>query len=294
MYKILVSVVLALMLVVGGAFADQTFNVGQDRYYSPNPSGSRTVTADYTLTAADKGKLINVDTTSGAITITLPDIVDTLLGNQGSYIIKNTGTTGYAVTVTASTADSVTNTIEGVASRALPASMSGSSTIMFVTLRAGYDWKVTWETSPVVIDMFNNRTDISRGRFLMNSIATAPTTSITLTPYTYCGKRIPVATDALTLTLFAAGSAVGCEMEFVNTGAAGAAIIDIKAPATDAFYGTLWNPGATAGGTVVSSTTGSTLSNTKTTAKTGDTVRIYSINTGSWIISNNTGTWTTK
>lgn len=288
--KITAFVALALMLMLSVAFADQTWNLGQNRSYSPNPSTIRLVSANYTAVKADH--MIKVDTTSGAVTITLPDILDTLGGNSAGYIIQNIGTTGYAVTVTASTTDAVANTIEGVASRVLPSAILGTSSTMSVSLKTGYDWKVTWETPPVAIDMLNNLTTIGKGMIKFSNVVTAPTVSATLT-VADCGKVIPVATDALTFTLGAAGAMKGCDIRFINTGAAAAVLLDIKAPSTDAFYGYV-NDSQGRQATVVTSSTGSTLSNTKASAQTGDSVRLISINTGSWLFTDVTGTWTTK
>lgn len=290
MYKKIVAFVALSLMFATGAFANEYFNLDEDRFYSPNPTTIRTVTANYTAVKSDHE--IDVDTTSGAITITLPTIINTLGGNQAYYIIRNIGTTGYAVTVTAATTDAVTNTIEGAATRLLSSPIVGTSTIMNVALRNGYDWKVLWETPPFYMSMLTGNSVIGQGAFMRSVVVTGPTTSITLTPASYCGRIIPVSTDALTLTLPAAGAVIGCTMEFINAGAAGGAIIDIKASSTDAFYGTLHNPVGTS--TIVSSSTGSTLSNTKTTAKTGDYVRLVSISTGSWVFTSNTGTWTTK
>jgi hypothetical protein len=126
------------------------------------------------------------------------------------------------------------------------------------------------------------------------NIATAPTVS---TVYTYsdCGSIIPVATDALTLTIPAA--IPGCWFEFINTGANTAAILDIKPASTDAFYGAVYSSatgtGLTTTTTLISSTTGSTLSNTKATANKGDKCIIKGIAANMWSILCN-GIWTMK
>lgn len=284
--KLLFPVLAAVLLVTGISTADQMWNLLQNRYTSANPPTSRRVTANYTAVAADR--MIDCDTTSGAITVTLPTIVNTLGGNSASYTIRNIGTTGYAVTVTAATTDSITNTIEGVASRLLPSPLSGTSSTMSIALRGGYDWKVIWETPPFTANMLTGDVAIQWGRYA-NAVVSTPTTSVTLT-YADCGKTYAVGTDALTFTLPSAAS-VGCGFKFINIGAAGNNLIDIKPNAADNFSGTVM--GATF--QLISSTTGSTLTNTKSTAQPGDFVQIITMATGSWgIVSGSTGTWTLK
>lgn len=120
---------------------------------------------------------------------------------------------------------------------------------------------------------------------------TAPTVSTTFTSGD-CGKLIGVSTDALVHTL--PTTSAGCGMTFKNVGAAGNNIISIKAPAGFAFYGTCFGGGTAGIANVITSATGSTLTNTKATAKTGDTVTIlYTGGTGTTLlVSGCTGTWT--
>lgn len=277
--NIVAVVLMAGLLVVGAAFADETFNFKQSQYYSPNPSTVKLVSTTYTVLTTDH--MVNGDASSAAFTMTLPPIKTNGLGGK-DYIFKKIDTSRNAITIAASTTDSVTNTIEGQTIRVIPAS-SGIMVIKAV----GYDWKVSWETSPIDVDMTIGEAYTYKSREPFR-VFTTPTVSATLT-HADCGKTYLVGTDALTLTL--PTNVAGCAFEFINIAAAGAAILDVKAPATGAFAGTVYGHGAPV---VVTSTTGSTLSNTKTTAKQGDSVKIVSLASTTWIISRNTGTWTTK
>lgn len=277
--NIVTAVLIAGLLVVGAAFADETFNFKQSQYYSPNPSTVKLVSTTYSVLTTDH--MVNGDASSAAFTMTLPPIKSNGLGGK-DYIFKKIDTSRNAITIAASTTDSVTNTIEGKTTRIIQAS-SG----LLVIKAVGYDWKVSWETPPIDVDMTIGEAYTYKSREPFR-IVTTPTVSATLT-HDDCGKTYLIGTDALTMTL-PAGIA-GCTFEFINIGAAGAAILDVKAPATAAFYGNLYNGTSV---TVITSSTGSTLSNTKATAKTGDSVRLISISSGSYIISRNSGTWTTK
>jgi hypothetical protein len=290
--KIVTAIALVMLIVVGMAFADSQFNEGQDRYYTPAPSKSRTVTANTTALVSDH--MIDCDTTSGAITVTLPGILSSYGGYAGGYIIRNIGTTGYSVTVAASTTDSVTNTIEGTTARVLASPMTGSYSVMQVAIRGGYDWKVLWETPPYYMNMATGISQFSKGYFMRSPLITVPTVS---TVYTQadCGKIIPVSTDALTLTLPAAGAAgAGCTFEFVNVGAAGAAVINVKTASSDLFYGYVYTSGTQSMIPLYTVSTSSLLVNVKATAKIGDSATIRSIGTGSWSILRSVGVWTTS
>lgn len=284
--NIVTAVLIAGLLVVGAAFADETFNFKQGQYYSPNPSTVKLVSTTYSVLTTDH--MVNGDASSAAFTMTLPPIKTNGLGGK-DYIFNKIDTSRNAITIAASTTDSVTNTIEGKTTRIIQAS-SG----LLVIKAIGYDWKVSWETPPIDVDMTIGEAYTYKSREPFR-VFTTPTVSATLT-HADCGKTYLIGTDALTMTL--PTNVAGCAFEFINIGAAGAAILDVKAPATGAFAGTLMNPGAAAVGTgpgvVVSSSTGSTLSNTKATAKQGDSVKIVSLASTTWIITRNTGTWTTK
>lgn len=116
------------------------------------------------------------------------------------------------------------------------------------------------------------------------------TTSQTLTQAN-CGQIINVLTDALTFTL-PTGPTLGqppCMITFANTGTAGNNIITIKSNGSAVFAGSCLS-GAPAV-TVVSSAVGSTFTNTKSTAKTGDSVTLISAGATTWLITNCIGTW---
>lgn len=65
-------------------------------YHNPTTQ-ARTVSDNYEIDAS-ADRILMIDTTSKAITVTLPDISDNSAGVE--YIIKNIGATGYAVTIT--------------------------------------------------------------------------------------------------------------------------------------------------------------------------------------------------
>ena len=299
---LLVPVMLmALILAPVLASADNLFNWGQDRYFKYNPTTSTVVTAaTYTIKTTDD--LIIVNAASNNINLILPAVKSVMMGNADSYIIRRADTSAYTVTITASTTDSVTNTIEGRASVILPISLdpslptgfndipvitgSTSYPTMSITIRQGYDWKIPWTMSMVQADMSTGNVYITSG-VIGNTIVSTPTVS-TVYGAADCGKTIAVATDALTFSVGTLPS--GCSLKFMNTGTAGNNIITIRLPTTQAAQGTCFS-GAAIAGTIINSLTGSTLTNTKSTAKAGDQMTIISVSTTSLVISGCTGTW---
>lgn len=124
-----------------------------------------------------------------------------------------------------------------------------------------------------------------------NMLSSNLTATATLTP-TSCGAVVGVGTDSLTFTL-PTGPTAGqppCIIQFANTGTAGNNIIRIASNGSSVFAGTCFS-GAAIAGTIISSAVGSTLTNTKATAKTGDTVTLVSAGTTTWLVTNCTGTW---
>lgn len=116
---------------------------------------------------------------------------------------------------------------------------------------------------------------------------TAPTVSTTLTTGD-CGKVIGVGTDALTHKVPLASA--GCKFTFANIGAAGHNIISIASTSTGVFVGTCTS---VAQSTLISSSSGSVLTNTKATAQLGDSVTLVSLGTYTYAVTGCTGTWAT-
>lgn len=300
--KFLIPVALvALMLVSVIASADNLFNWGQDRYFKYNPVNITPVTAaTYTLKMTDD--LIVVNAASNNINLVLPTIKSTVAGNAVTYTIRRSDSSANTVTILAATTDAVTNTIEGRASIVLPISndpylptgyndnptvtgTTGYPTLQ-IGLRQGYDWKVFWIHPLVQSDMYTGSVYINSG-LIANTVMTTPTVSTTYAAAD-CGKTISVATDALTFQLGTLPA--GCSLKFINTGTAGNNIITIKLPTTQAAQGSCTSAAAL-NMTILNTATGSTLTNTKSTAKAGDQMTLTSISTTSIIISGCTGTW---
>jgi len=113
----------------------------------------------------------------------------------------------------------------------------------------------------------------------------AMTASTTLTAQ-HSGLSIHIGTDALVATLPAIGNVgYGIEYEFVNIGAAGAAIMTISPAAADGIYGTI-----TLAATVVVMTgvANKDIINTKATSIKGDSVLLRSDSVG-WRIVRSSG-----
>jgi hypothetical protein len=291
--KSLSIMLVGILLIAGFVYAAEgtkEFNFQEDRFYNINPSKVVTKTAAYTATISDH--MIKVNPTTADIVITLPAIKDVLGSNPASYIIQNIGTLGYVVTVTAATTDSVTNYISGQASRVIPGNVAGGTNTLNIRSGTGYNWNVLWESPPFTADMYANAFRINKGTFLQK-IVTTPTVSAVLT-YADCGKVYAVAVDAALFTLPAATGMPGCQFTFINTAAAGAAILDVKMGAADFYAG--YFSSAIGSGATYSTSTGlaMTLSNTKSTSKRGDSVTLLSIGTTTWMVSGATGTWALK
>ena len=277
MYKILMSIVLALMLAVSGAFAanENLFNYGQATGYQPNPATTKRVTADYTATASDH--MILVDASTTAINITLPP--HSTIQSGKAYIIKKIDATANAVTVTASTADSASNTIGISASRKLTVQQNSILSIQAGTAR---NWVVRWETPPIQADMYVG----TIGSYLGGvKVFKAITASTTLT-YADCENIIGVGVDALITKL--PPTKAGCSFTFVNTGAAGAAILVINPDDADQIFGTV-----TLAATVVAivGAAGDSVSNTKVTSIRGDSMTLVGDGVDGWYIAASTGIW---
>jgi hypothetical protein len=103
------------------------------------------------------------------------------------------------------------------------------------------------------------------------------------------GKVFLVGTDALTITLPATKS--GLDYTFVNSGADGGVLITISPNSSDALHGTI-----TLAASVVelSGTDDKDLLNTKTTANTGDMVRIVGDGNAGWYVVGSTGIWASE
>ena len=123
---------------------------------------------------------------------------------------------------------------------------------------------------------------------LFNSVIETITANRTLVQED-TGKIFLVGTDALTVTLPA--TVAGLKYEFVNSGAAGNNILQVKPNAADGISGTI-----TLASTVVvdAGVVNKGVINTKATAKTGDKITLIGTGvTGStaWIIQSSTGIW---
>jgi hypothetical protein len=259
---------LAVLLVASFSFAE-TFRQGPDRK-AFNPTRIVVKTASYTLATSDSEVQFNASTD---VTATLPAISSSAYPGTKTYKIKQLSGSGRVI-ISPATGSTI-----------------GGETQRVITYKNGYvvisagpnsDWSVDFESAITLEDYKYGSA---------NTFAAQTVTASTTFTAGDCGKTIAVGTDSLTMTLPTAFA--GCGFTFINSGAAGNNILDVAAASTDAFYGTLWNPSTTVG-TIVTSATGSTLSNTKTTAKKGDTVSIYSTGAAAWIITRSTGTWTTK
>jgi hypothetical protein len=137
-----------MLSIANVVFADNLFNWGQNRNApAVNATAVKLISADYTATGADQ--LIKADAISSAITVTLPPVYNTTGLAGKTYVVQKTDTSANAVTVVASVSDIVANTIEGSASRKIL--ITGK---MFLSLKQGPDWKVSWETPPVQVDMY--------------------------------------------------------------------------------------------------------------------------------------------
>jgi hypothetical protein len=264
--KSIVALALAVLLVASFSFAE-TFRQGPDRK-AFNPTRVVVKTASYTLTTSDSEVQFNATTD---VTATLPAIASSAYPGTKTYKIKNIS--GYGRVIIAPATGS---TIGGESQRVIT-SKNG-----YVVISAGpnLDWSVDFESSILSEDYKYGSANI---------YATQTVTASTTFTAGDCGKTLAIGTDSLTMTLPTAQA--GCSFMFINSGAAGNNILDIAAASTDAFYGDLYGLGSV---TVVTSATGSTLSNTKSTAKKGDYVRLHSTGTAAWIITGNSGTWTTK
>lgn len=277
MKKFLSYTMLMLLLVAGVASADSLFNWSQN-HLAPqaNPTVIKTVTTDYTVLTSDKQ--INCNTASAAITVTLLPIKST--GNVSPLVIKNTGTTGRNVTVTASTTDSVTNTIEGQSSRIVPA-----NSIMYISV-IGSDWKVSYETAPLTVDMATGNVASLNGPVTGPAVYSAQTaTTVTIT-YADCGKVISMGTGTTTFSLPA--TKAGCEYTFVNAVGGAAAPMTVDPVAADNIYG-----GCTLASSVVTidDTAGDGVINTAATAVKGDFIRLMGDGDVGWFITGCQGIW---
>jgi len=287
MLKQIIAALLIIAFAAMGVFADESWNYTQSRYYSPNPDKVTSVSTTYSILTTDQ--MVKGDASSAAFTMTLPPIKSNGLGGK-VYIINKVDTSLNLITIAASTTDSVANTIEGKTTRVITVP-SGYVKLMAV----GYDWKVQWESAPFKVDMTTGEFSPYRGTSGLRLTSTPTASATTTYLQSDCGKVISVSTGTNTIALPTA--APGCEFTIINTGANGANIVDIKAASTDAFYGPIYSSATATGAastvTLVTSSTGSTLSNTKATALKGDACRIVSPLATIWNILC-TGIWTTK
>lgn len=105
------------------------------------------------------------------------------------------------------------------------------------------------------------------------------------------GLTIGVGTDALVITLPACATVgAGVWYDFLNVGADGNNIITISPAAADAIHGTI-----TLASSVVelSGTDNKDLINTKATATTGNSVRLFT-NGVDWFVKSSTGIWASE
>lgn len=257
-------IALAVIMTFSLALADTTRQGSKS--FSFNTKHLAQKTTNYTLTSSDDEVQF---TLTAAATATLPSI--STLGKK-SFKIKKLDSTGFPLSISPASGD----TIQGETSRRL----TYKNAYIILTTDSNNSWTVSYE-SPLVLE------DYKYGGVASYTYQTvAANTTLTTGD---CGKTIGVGTDSLTITLPTAFA--GCSFTFVNIGAAGNNILDIAAGSADAFYGTLIGSSLP---TIVTSGTGSTLSNTKSTAKKGDYVKIVSPASATWVITGNTGTWTTK
>ena len=121
-----------------------------------------------------------------------------------------------------------------------------------------------------------------------NYLTETLTASTTLTAND-SGKTFNIATDALVVTL--PSTALNLEYTFVNTGADGANIITISPAAADGINGTI-----TLASTIVelSGVANKDLINTKSTATTGNTVKIKGNGIQGWDVLHSTGIWASE
>ena len=271
MKRLSIAVLALAFVLVAALVSAETIRQGGDRF-SFNPTAVVVKTANYTLTTSDS----EVDFNGSAdVTATLPAIATSAYPGTKAYKIKQLSGTGRVIIAAASG-----STIGGESQRVL----SYKNAYIVISAGPNKDWKVDYE-SPITSEDYK----YGAANFYAAQTATASTTFTTQD----CGKTVSVATDSLTMTLPVAQA--GCFFRFINTGAAGNNILDIAANSADAFFGTV-HSGSNAGasGIIISSSTGSTLSNTKATAKKGDMVELYSPAATMWVITKGTGTWTTK
>jgi hypothetical protein len=130
----LLAVLLIALLMIGVSFSE-TIRQGGDRY-TFSPSAMVTKTANYTVTSADSE--IQVNATSGAVTITLPSVSSSMVGGTKAYKIKKTDASTNVVTVTPAT----DNTIGGESTRKL----LYQNAYMVISTGPGNDWHVDFES----------------------------------------------------------------------------------------------------------------------------------------------------
>ena len=273
--KLILATAIAVVLIAAViSFAD-TARLGTFRTMGFNVQKAVTKTTTYTALVTDS--YIKANATSAGFTITLPAVSDATAGGTIQYKILKTDSSTNVVTVAAGSGD----TIGGEASRAI----LSQNAYMIIHSGPGRDWTVDYETPYIVEDHYAGTytTGIGSG-----GAWSAPTVSTTFTASS-CGNTYMIATDALTMKLPA--GVAGCKFTFINTGAAGNNIITITTTSS-VIQGTIFSAAATTTpAQVISTATGSSLNNTKSTAKPGDMVELLSVSSGTWIITKGTGTW---
>jgi len=101
-----------------------------------------------------------------------------------------------------------------------------------------------------------------------------------------CGKIILCGTDAIEFDLPA--TILGCEMTFVNIGAAGNNDVEIDPAAADQLFGTCT---LAASVVTIAGAAGESMINTKGTTTRGNTVKIVGDGVDGWYITGCTGIW---
>ena len=262
----IMTVVLAMMLFVGLAYAE-TARLGSDRA-TFNPTRSVTKTAAYTLTTSDSE--VKFTAASANIVATLPSVADAMATGRQSYKILKTDATTYAIVVTPATG----STIGGEATRYLV----GQNAYMIIHAGPGKDWTIDYE-SPYIVE--NHKLGTYTTGIGSGGLYSAKTTSTTLTA-SDCGNIITATTGTLTFKLPA--TIANCKFKFINAVGGAAGAMAVNPDDADQIFG-----GCTLASSVVTiaGSAGDSITNTTGTAVKGDWVEL----TGSGVAA--TGWWIT-
>ena len=145
--------------------------------------------------------------------------------------------------------------------------------------------KVVVTASKGLVQSAGSGVDLTAVTLVARPKVTTITASTTLTQ-AQSGAVFLVGTDALTITLPA--TVAGVDYTFVNSGADANNIITISPNASDGIHGTV-----TLAASVVefSGTDDADIANTKTTANTGDMIRLVGDGSVGWFVVGSTGIW---